>query len=277
MFKNIFPDQNNRLVYNKAKPDAPKGGEVAGASTPPAPKPEPDPQDRGRTAIERAIQRQMTGMTVGDKVDDIVGRILHELNNTSHPLTTRGNTRELMNRLRLPEASGPWALQEIYEKAIVRHAQEKAKTGIEPKVHEACLNQLRTLPFSTIMRWYENSDANGMPLRGQKDALPGQIHLPSIFRAQSPEKRLVRGPMNAFDARYAVRQTIDHFLRMAGGKTALKKRWVTMVEDPNYKPKNGEERDFQNFIKTTGIKPNDVTWEMVLRTETNLAEVASKK
>ncbi len=59
MFKNIFPDDLNRLVYQQAKKGAPKKKEVVGAQPQaPSKKPKSDPQAEGKRVMDSAAKKQ---------------------------------------------------------------------------------------------------------------------------------------------------------------------------------------------------------------------------
>jgi len=185
--------------------------------------------------------------------------------------------RGVLDRAGLDSIAG--AMEGTHEAVLLQDAEKRMKDkDITTEAHAAALMELNKAPFDQVMAWYESSDPNGMPrAKGGKDLFPRGINLNKI------------GPKVTWDvkdkkleARRVVWETVRHFFGYVGdkdnhkddvhGKEALKERWVTMVNDPNYKPKYST-YDHREWLKSGGVKKSDITWQMVMSAEIDPRQV----
>lgn len=192
--------------------------------------------------------------------------------------------RGILDRLGLDAISG--AMEGTYESVLLQDGRTRMEKidgmPIPEEEHAAALMQLNNVPFDQIMTWYENSDVNGNIAKpGAKDYFPSQIKLNMIVKGGSwnPEDRKLR-------SRRVVKETVKHFFAYVGfkdnnrdnvhGERVLKERWITMVDNKDYKPKYSN-YDHREWLQNGGVKKSDITWQMVMRAEIDPREVDLSK
>jgi len=287
MFKDIFPEESHRLVYRKpTKKAVPARKEAAGkkAKAKPKPKAKADRKSEGRAIIEkrrRAIRRKREGVTVEDKVQETTGRkpdygrVLRDEFLAGAAELQRAETEQYLRQMGRTSFEGRYerfgeSIGRIYDRVLLQDAHEK-KVGLKLSDHASALRELREVPFHKIMEWYERSNKAGRPLaKGRPDYFPKEIRYTKVGAAEKGDTPVEKEAR----ARRILWRTVDHFFKKAGGKAALRRRWVTMIDDPNFKAKSPADKNHQEFIQATGLKINDITWRLVLLAEIDPAEVA---
>lgn len=178
------------------------------------------------------------------------------------------------------------AMQGTYEAVLVengkKHMEDKE---VNPDAHMAALLALNEVPFDQVMTWYEGSDPNGESIDKSKDLLPGKLRNKLGVIAQNAGKGWKETKPDKI-ARRVLYNTVKHFFGYVGakdnkqgafhGREALKERWITMVNNPNYKPKYTPYTHAE-ALKAGNIKKDMVTWSLVMQAEISQEEVELTK
>jgi hypothetical protein len=256
MFKDIFPEESCRFVYQQAKKGPAKGTapaeskEAEGKKAEAEPKAEVDHKAEGQKMIEQKLNEYT--QAIFDSLKD--------------PSTSKERALTLLtfyHSMQRHTGDHPLFLEAMdfipalddYEKYLLTDAQEQGEyPSLMLSDHKSALHALRYVPFHKVLEWYEGSNNLGQPFtKGTPDRFPKEIDYMKVgaeHEGDTPKKRGAR-------ARQILWETVNHFLTKSGGKERLK--------------------HFQKTAYQAGMTPERVTWEMVMCAGLDPSEIAKRK
>lgn len=158
--------------------------------------------------------------------------------------------------------------------------------GITDEEHVGALSELDTVPFHTVMKWYESTRLDGAAMEGtEADQLWKSMNISADkvranrklgWDAQNAQKR----------AKFILKKTVEgFFLYVAAkdrhsdayhGKEAVKERWVTAVENPNFSLDEAKASEMMlppEILAKFRENPDGLTWQMVMSAEIDPSDV----
>lgn len=189
-------------------------------------------------------------------------------------LTLKHVTGEgMLDRLKVANIADD--LDGTYE-SVLLHRAETTDLKIKETEHARALLQMRDVPFSQLMEWYEKTDINGHPYEGQRDIFPKQIDeeiiLPGEKRKWSEEQKSKR-------ARFIIKRTMENFFGYVGGKEQkdathgkdiLKEIYVEAVQKKDFNlaaSKYATRHLPEELLNQFRQSPRLLTWQRVMQSE----------
>jgi len=188
----------------------------------------------------------------------------------------------VLDKLKLDGVSK--ALADTYEGVLIDRA-ESLKLGMSPDEQGRALMELRNVPFSDVMTWYENTGPDGKPIneKNPRGKMPRGININNILPGRVDTNKETK-------ARRILHKTIENFFGYVGNKEdgknsawghgVLKEVWIDSIKDPKFALKSAAftRRGMAPLlVEEFRRNPKRVTWYTVMTEEIRISDVEALK